>query len=75
MPTSKAQIKATNKYIGKAYDRLNIFVPKGRKATIRAFAEEQGESINSFVNGLVREKIGLSEQAWEQKPGEGGQDG
>ena len=60
-----------NQFFGKMYESLRIFVPKGRKAAIEQFASEQGKSINSLVNGLIREKMGLTEEEWKQKPGEG----
>ena len=31
MSSSKAQQKATNKYINKAYDRVNLTLPKGNE--------------------------------------------
>lgn len=67
MPASKAQQKATNKYIAKAYDRINLTVPKGKKETIQAHAETQGESVNGFINRAIDHQIscdrdkGLSE--------------
>lgn len=61
----KAQTKATNKYILKAYDRINLTIPKGRKATIEARANEQGESVNGYINGLIRADVGLSEEDWK----------
>ena len=54
---SKAQQKATNKYIAKAYDRINLTVPKGQKEAIAAHARQQGESVNSFINKAIVEKI------------------
>lgn len=50
---SAARIKANNRYNEKAYDRINIAVPKGRKAEIQAHAEKHGESINGFVNRAI----------------------
>ena len=41
MATSKAQQKAQNKWIAKAYDRINLTVPKGQKDLIQAHAEAQ----------------------------------
>lgn len=46
---SDARIKANNRYNEKAYDRINIAVPKGKKAMIAEKAAQQGESINAFV--------------------------
>ena len=53
MPVSKAQQKAQNKWIAKAYDRINLTVPKGKKDTIQAHAETQGESVNGFINRAI----------------------
>lgn len=55
MPVSKAQQKATNKWIEKTYDRINLTVPKGQKDAIKAHAEARGESVNGFINRAVKE--------------------
>lgn len=57
MPASKAQQKATNKYIAKAYDRVNLTLPKGRKAELQAHAEQRGESLNGFIGRAIDEQI------------------
>ncbi len=57
MPVSKAQQKAQNKWIAKAYDRINLTVPKGKKDTIQAHAEAQGESVNGFINRAIDNQI------------------
>lgn len=57
MPASKAQQKATNKYIAKAYDRINLTVAKGKKDTIQSHAETHGESVNGFINRAIDEAI------------------
>lgn len=54
---SKAATKAKNKYNAKAYDRLNIIVPKGKKQVIEGVAKSQGESINGYVKKAVRGQI------------------
>lgn len=54
-PTSKAQQKATNKYIANAYDRINLTVPKGKKDTIKEHADKMGESVNAFINRAIDE--------------------
>lgn len=53
MSVSKAQQRATNKYISKAYDRINLTVPKGKKDIIQACAQAQGESVNAFINRAI----------------------
>ena len=57
MPVSKAQQKATNKYISKAYDRVNLTLPKGQKDEIQAHAAVQGESVNAFINRAINETM------------------
>lgn len=64
MPVSKAQIKATNKYNASAYDRLNIVIPKGQKATVEAAAKEAGESVNQYTQRALLARMGLVE--WPQ---------
>ena len=53
MAVSKAQQKATNKWIAKAYDRINLTVPKGKQQSIKSHAEELGESVNGFINRAI----------------------
>ena len=53
----KASTRAHNKYIAKAYDRINLTVPKGRKDTIQAHAEARSESVNGFINRAILEAI------------------
>ena len=57
MATTKAQQKAVHKYVKQNYDRLELTVPKGRKAEIKAHAEARGESVNGFVNRAIDEAM------------------
>ena len=57
MPTTKAQQKATAKYKEKVYDRMEILLPKGKKAELQAHAADCGESLNGFVNRAVDETV------------------
>ena len=66
MPVSKAQQKAVNKYNTKAYDRFSLMLPKGRKAEIEAFAKEKGQSVNGWINQLIRREMGISEDNWKR---------
>lgn len=45
--------ESINRYMAKAYDRINILVPKGRKDTIKAHAEGRGESMSGFINRAI----------------------
>lgn len=53
MAVSAAHIRATRKYEAKAYDRINVRLPKGTKETIQA----TGQSINSYIVEAVAEKL------------------
>ena len=57
MPSSKAQQKATNKWIAKTYDRINLTVPKGQKDIIQAHAQARNESVNGFINRAIDEAM------------------
>lgn len=71
MPASKAQQKAVNKYMNVHYDRVNLVVPKGRKAALEQRSKENGESVNSYLNRLIRDDLGISEEAWRARPEDG----
>jgi len=45
------------KYKEKAYDRLEISVPKGRKAELQEHAQQRGESLNGFVNRAIDNQV------------------
>lgn len=57
MAISKSQRKAVAKYNAKAYDEIKIRVYKGEKEKIKAHAEQNGESINGFVNRAIDEAM------------------
>lgn len=63
----KASAASKNKWNAKAYDRINLVVPKGRKLTLEQVAAERGESVNGLINGLLRANLGLSEDEWKGK--------
>lgn len=56
--SGKTSSISKNKYMSKAYDRLNVIVPKGKRDEIKLFAAQRGESINSFINKLIAREMG-----------------
>lgn len=68
MPTSKAQIRATNRYISRAYDRLAVVIPAGKKAELEAHAESKGQSVNGLINELIRQEMGVPPEQWTKRP-------
>ena len=54
----KASTRAKNKYNRKAYDRINIMVPRGDRAVIQAVARMNGMSVNEYICRLVYRSFG-----------------
>ena len=54
---SDAQKEATARYNKKAYDRIDIVVPKGQREIIKNFAASQGKSLNRFVLDAVEAEM------------------
>ena len=44
------------------YDELKVRMPKGKKDIIKTAAENQGKSINGFINEAIDEKINRNEK-------------
>ena len=57
MATTKAQQRAVDKYVKANYDRIEFKAPKGRKAEIKAHADNRGESMNSFIGRAIDETM------------------
>jgi len=57
MPTTKAQQKATMKYLKNNYDDLRIRIKKGNKGIIEAAAQNEGKSLNSYVVEAVNKQL------------------
>ena len=57
MPVSKAQQRATNKFIAKTYDRINLTIPKGQKEVIQVHSAARGESVNGFIGRAIAETM------------------
>lgn len=54
---SDAQKEATARYNKKAYDRIDVIVPKGKRQIIKDFAAAQGKSLNRFILDAVEEQM------------------
>ena len=65
MAYTKAGMKAVDKYVKENYDRLNIKIPKGQKATVEAAAQEAGESVNMYTQKALLNRMGLEE--WPER--------
>ena len=63
---AKTRSEINNAYAKKAYDAVRLQVPKGRKQAIEARAKSMEQSINGYINGLIRADMGLTEQEWKE---------
>ena len=53
----KTSAKSKNEWIAKAYDRINLTLPKGQKDIIKAHAESRGESVNGFISRAIENQM------------------
>ncbi len=45
--------KKKNKWISENLDRINLTVEKGKKGVLKTYAENNGESLNGFINRAI----------------------
>ena len=64
----KTSSTAKNRYNQKTYDRVEIVIPKGRKADITAHAQSNGLSVIGLVGELLRADLNMTEEEWRRKP-------
>lgn len=67
MAYSDAQKEATARYNKKAYDRIDIVVPKGKRQIIKDFAASQGKSLNRFICDAIDHQMESTPKDDEQK--------
>lgn len=67
MPLSEARKKANAKYNAKAYEQMPVRVSKGKKAIIQNHAEQNGESVNGFINRAIDETMERDKKGTEGK--------
>lgn len=61
----KTSAAVKNRYNDKAYDRINLTVPKGQKGAIKAHAEAHGESVNAFIMRAIQATMQNDEKSPE----------
>lgn len=64
---SKPTYEVTQRYQNKAYDRISIVVPKGRRKDIADYTSMNGETINGLVNKFLQTELGMSQEEWKAK--------
>ena len=54
----KTSSAVKRRYNDKAYDRIEVSVPKGEKEEIKAAADIKGVSVNRFICDAIAEAMG-----------------
>ena len=67
----KNSYESIKRYEDKAYDKVLVRFPKGKKDIIKAHAESHRESVNGFINRAIDEAIERDESAPAASEGQG----
>ena len=67
----KNSYESIKRYEDKAYDKVLVRLPKGKKDIIKAHAEAHSESVNGFINRAIDEAIERDESAPVGSEGQG----
>ena len=73
----RTQFIRQNEFINKSYDRINLTVPKGKKAEIPAAAAAAGESVTAYIIGAISARMisdGLDGIGGDVQRGDGPED-
>ena len=58
----KNSYESIKRYEDKAYDKVLVRFPKGKKDIIKAHAEAHSESVNGFINRAIEETMERDEK-------------
>jgi len=58
MPYSKAQNRATSKWVAANYDKVHFTAPKGFKEKLKAYAESKGIPMRKFIIDTLEKEMG-----------------
>lgn len=57
-PKTKTNAQVKNDYAKKAYDDIRLQVKKGKKDTVREYAEKQGLTLGGYIKKLISDDMG-----------------
>lgn len=69
----KTSAASHNKYMAKAYDRVNLILRKDapqNKAAVQAAADAAGESLNAYIVGAVAQRMDREQPTEDALPPE-----
>ena len=68
-PLSEARKRANKKWndanYNIKYDHIHLVIPKGRKETLDRSAKEQDKSLNGYINDVLADSVGMTEEEWK----------
>lgn len=53
---SKTSWQVKQKYNQKAYDKITVVVPKGKREEYKELAQDKGMSLNALINNLLEKE-------------------
>lgn len=62
----KNSYESIKRYEDKAYDKVLVRMPKGRKAKIQSHAEARGQSANAYINAAIDHEMERDNKGGEQ---------
>ncbi len=62
MAVTKAQMKATQKYMGKTYYRPCVMLRREYEDALREKAETKGMTVSSYIVELIKKDLGIEEE-------------
>lgn len=68
--TKEQATKYKNDFIKETYDRVNLTLPKGKKALVTEHAKSQGMSLNAYINKLIADDMGAALTASNKQQGD-----
>lgn len=61
MPVSEAHMKATQKWVKKAYYRPSICLKREYEDALRQRAAAEGKSVSTYIQDLIKKDLGIKE--------------
>ena len=65
MTVSKKQQACVARYTAAHYDRVNLFMDKGKRDEIKTAAAEAGQSVNAYINQAIAERMESKDETKE----------
>lgn len=60
---AKRKAEWQNNYIRRAYDRVNLLLPKGQKEAVQAAASRAGKTTNKYIQDAIAAQMARDAQS------------